>query len=78
MALDCVERDLEVMVSGPGRIRQLIGTNGKTFLSRPRLDQGCSAGNDDYKLAEPFKQVHTFIYIITKLYALQIKFKGTV
>ena len=34
-------------VSGAGRIRQLVGTNGKTFLSRPSFDQGCSAGDDD-------------------------------
>ena len=37
-------------VSGAGRIRQLIGTNGKTFLSRPRLDQGSSAVDDDDEL----------------------------
>ena len=34
-------------MSGTGRIMQLKGTNGKIFLSRPRLDQGCSAGDDD-------------------------------
>ena len=45
-------------MSGTGRIRQLIGTNGKTFLSKSRLDEGCSAGDDDDDGTKRVKSKH--------------------